>query len=345
MAATIDDVDARWLSAALGSDIAAVRATRVGTGQIGLTYRLAITWARGGSGPSTLIVKLAAQDETARARVAEGYRKEVGFYTDLAPSLAIRTPRCWYAALADDATTFTLLLDDLAPARPGVQAAACSIAEAQAAVRNLVGLHAPRWNDPTLDEHGFLDRTDADAAGFVGAIHVEATEQFVARYVDRLDDDDIATLRSAAAATAPWFTTRPDPFALVHGDYRLDNLMFAPDGSVAALDWQTVSVGPPARDLAYFLGTCLHVDDRRAHEVAVVEEYHRSLGEAGVRDYDRADALTDYRLGQLQGPLITVLGSEFATATRGPAADEMFLAMARRSCAAIRDLGSLDLVS
>jgi len=44
----------------------------------------------------------------------------------------------------------------------------------------------------------------------------------------------------------------------------------------------------------------------------------------------------------LQGPLITVLGAAYGTRTeRG---DEMFLAMASRSCAAIRDLQSLTLV-
>ena len=46
----------------------------------------------------------------------------------------------------------------------------------------------------------------------------------------------------------------------------------------------------------------------------------------------------------LQGPLITILGRVYATAEPSPAADEMFLAMATRSCAAIRDLHSLELL-
>lgn len=345
VAATIDDLDAAWLSAALGTDVASVDAARVGTGQIGATYRLDLTYTGGARGPASLVAKLAAEDAESRARVADGYRKEVGFYTHLASTVTVRTPRCWYAAIADDATTFTLLLDDLAPARAGVQADACSIDAAEAAVRNLVGLHAPRWNDGSLDEHAFLGRIDADAAGFLGAIHVQATEQFVARYADELDDADVATLRASAEATTAWYTTRLEPRAIVHGDYRLDNLMFGPDGSVSAVDWQTVSVGPPARDLAYFLGTSLTVADRRTHEDALVAGYYRGVVDAGVRGYDAADGVLDYRLGQLQGPLITVLGSEYATAVRTPAADGMFLAMARRSCAAVRDLASLDLVS
>ena len=60
----------------------------------------------------------------------------------------IRTPRCWHAEISDDNCSFVLLLDDLAPARPGVQVDGCSVDQAADAVRNLAGLHAPVWNDP-----------------------------------------------------------------------------------------------------------------------------------------------------------------------------------------------------
>ena len=69
----------------------------------------------------------------------------------------------------------------------------------------------------------------------------------------------------------------------MHGDYRLDNLMFPPvgDGAVA-LDWQTVGVGPPARDIAYFLGNSLERAERQAHEEVLVGRYHEALRERGV---------------------------------------------------------------
>src|SRR5690606_30289586 len=140
-------------------------------------------YADGTTGPERLVAKLAAEDVDARARVAEGYRKEVGFYTDLAPTVRVETPRCWFGAIADDLHTFTLLLDDLAPAQPGVQARGVTLAEAEAAVRNLVGLHAPRWNDESLFDHAYLGPRDA-TGDFLGAIHVQATGQFVERYAD-----------------------------------------------------------------------------------------------------------------------------------------------------------------
>ena len=56
---------------------------------------------------------------------------------------------------------------------------------------------------------------------------------------------------------------RPDRFALMHGDYRLDNLLFDPDRThVTVVDWQTLGAGLPARDLAYFTGTSLMPDVR-----------------------------------------------------------------------------------
>ncbi|MDQ4054083.1 MAG: choline kinase family protein [Actinomycetota bacterium] len=45
------------------------------------------------------------------------------------------------------------------------------------------------------------------------------------------------------------------------------NLLFPPDGAdgVVAVDWQTLSLALPARDLAYLLGTG-PAPDGRAHE-------------------------------------------------------------------------------
>jgi hypothetical protein len=354
----VGDITPAWLSSVLGVDVAAVDAERVGTGQVGSTYLLTITYGADPTDvahptdpagesrpapPERLVAKLAAVDPAGRQGVAVGYRNEVGFYTRLAGTVDVRAPRCWHGAISDDGTVFTLLLDDLAPARPGVQADGCSPGAALAAVRNLAGLHAPRWNDRSLADLDFLALADPATGQFLGAVHVDTTERFVERYRDDLDAGDVATLRAAAAATADWVTARPEPFSLIHGDYRLDNLMFHPDGeTVTALDWQTVSLGPPTRDVAYLLGTSLAVADRRAHEEALVGAYHDDLVARGVTGYDAGRCFDDYRLGQLQGPLITVLGSEYATAVRTPEADRMFLAMATRSCTAIRDLGSLE---
>ena len=85
---------------------------------------------------------------------------------------------------------------------------------------------------------------------------------------------------------------------MIHGDYRLDNLMFSTteDDDVVAVDWQTMIVGPPTRDVAYFLGTSLDVDDRRAAEEQLVASYHRALVARGVDGYDAERCFDDYRV-------------------------------------------------
>ncbi len=138
---------------------------------------------------------------------------------------------------------------------------------------------------------------------------------------------------------------RPGCFGLVHGDYRLDNLLFATSSGAppcTAVDWQLVAIGLPARDLGYFLGTGLKADERAVHDRGLVAAYHDALVAYGVRSYSFEQCWDDYRYGLFQGPLITVLGAMYATRTdRG---DEMFAVMTERCCAAIRESGALTLL-
>ncbi len=53
-----------------------------------------------------------------------------------------------------------------------------------------------------------------------------------------------------------WYADRRPPLGLVHGDYRLDNLLFG-RGGCHVVDWQTVGWGPALLDASYFLGNGL----------------------------------------------------------------------------------------
>lgn len=338
-----------WLTNALRSGghelvVSAVQTERIGTGQMGTTYRLQLSY-EGTSGPSTLVAKLAALDPALRPRVAPGYAAEVGFYSRLAPTLSVRTPRCWYGAISEDKTIFTLLLDDATPATPGVQVEGCSIERARSSIMNLVGLHAPRWNDPQLRDLDFLMQPSEAMATLMGKILARATKGFVERYAGALGEEDVATLQDAAQVATAWHLARLEPFTVIHGDYRLDNLMFLPTSDeVLAVDWQGAAVGPPLRDVGFFLGTGVEPDVRRSMEEQLLAEYHAGLLANGVSGYDADQCWTDYRLGLLQGYVVTMGGCMFAAGERSQQSDAMFLAMARRTCAAVRDLRSLELL-
>lgn len=343
------DLTGAWLSAALqgaGHDVTVVDVAyeRVGSGQMGRTYRLRPVY-KGAEGPTTLIAKLAGEHEATRALVAPGYAAEVGFYNSLAQDLEIRTPACFYGAISDHHTRFTLILEDMFPATPGVQAQGCTVAQARSSLHNMIGLHVPRWSDPRLFEVPFLMRPDPGTATVMAEVMSNASDAFVERYAGELAPEDGETLRSACGVIERWQLTDADPFAIIHGDYRLDNLMFdSARNEVTVVDWQSAAIGPPLRDVAYFLGTSLRSDDRRSHEEDLVAEYHAGLVGRGITGYSADECWRDYRLGQLQGPMITVIGCIYASGIQTADTDAMFLAMARRSCAAVRELRSVDLL-
>lgn len=349
-----EELTPEWLTGALGTAgvttaVTAVRFERVGTGQMGTSYRLWLEYedpaaAQAEGAPATLVAKMAAGDPETRAVIGDGYRNEVSFYRELAHTLAVRTPTCWYADITEDNTCFVLLLDDLAPATPGDQVRGCSVEEATHAVVNLAGLHGPRWRDDALLELPWLSRHEREGAEFYAQVLGGAIPTFLERFGDRMAPEDPDTLAEVPDHLADWLLTRPERFAVIHGDYRPDNLMFPAHGpGVSAVDWQTLALGLPGRDVGYFLATSLEVPVRREHERALVGAYHEALLAHGVDGFDLDECFEDYRLGVVQGPLITVLGAVYATDPT-EASDAMFTAMITRSLAAIRDLRPFDLL-
>lgn len=310
-------------------------------------YRLQLDYGeRSDDAPDSLVVKVCSADPTSRASgAAGGYVTEVRFYIDLADQLAIRTPRCYHGDISEANDEFVLVMEDLAPAEQGDQIKGCSPQESGLALRNLAGLHGSSWCDPKLDDYSWLSRVTPDVAKLFTNILTPATEGFIERYQARLSGDDVDVLRHFASRAEGWLTSRSDHYAPVHGDYRLDNLLFgtaAGGAPVAAVDWQTLSIGHPGRDVAYFLGNSLTFEDRRQHEESLVRAYHETLCSHGVSDYSFDQCFDDYRFGHFQGPLVTVLGAMAVIQTdRG---DEMFMAMCSRSCQAIRDLDSQSLI-
>lgn len=344
-----DEVTAQWLTEVLSRPDApvvvdAVEVTPIGTGQTGATYRIATRYRSSPADlPGSFVVKLPAQDHAVRERVALSYRSEHAFYTTVADTVAAPVPRCYYCALADDGAEFALLLADMAPAQQGDQIRGCTPADAELAATALAGLHGPRWCDPAwLSFAGtVMPKPDEAGARGLGDITRLAATTTIEKLGTRMTEADRATVLESADLIADWLLGSPDRFSILHGDYRADNLLFGA-GRVAVVDWQTLGVGLPARDLAYFLGTSLAPDERAEHERTLVGAYHRALGGFGVEDYGAETCWDDYRFGMLQIPLITTLGFAFSAATeRG---DDMVLAMLGRGSRAIRELETLDLV-
>jgi aminoglycoside/choline kinase family phosphotransferase len=243
----------------------------------------------------------------------------------------------------EDTLRFTLVLEDLSGARQGDQIGGCAVEAAEAALVNLAGLHGPTWCDAELRSRSWLGSDPSITSELMAPVLAMAADAFAERFAAELDGTESAVLEASRELLAPWVFDTAGHFAVTHGDYRLDNLLFAAgSSSVTAVDWQTAATGPAARDLAFFLATSVEVDVRRRYEGDLVAAYHRALTGHGVTGYSLDDCLADYRVGMLHAPLIILLGRLTAGVTdRG---DTMFRAMWRRSAAAIDDHGTLDLV-
>ncbi|MBS1837510.1 MAG: aminoglycoside phosphotransferase family protein [Actinobacteria bacterium] len=349
MAVTVIDVIGEmtpaWLDDALGLSgpeaVTSADAAPLGTGQMSDSYRVLVTHSDGSV--TRLIAKLAATDPTSRATglMLRAYEKEVRFYQELAPTLGIRTPRV-YAAEIDTATgSFVLLLEDLAPAAAGDQLTGCTPRQAHAALAELVELHAPRWGDPTLRDVEWLLGDRGPARDMMIGLLPGLWDGFRERYSERVGDDVRRAGDLVFARLAAFYRDR-EPATIVHGDYRLDNLLFDPgNGSVAVLDWQTCTVGPGPADAAYFVGAGLLPEVRRVEEAGLFDHYHRGLVAAGV-DVTRDECWEAYRRGTWAGLVMAVGASMLVERTeRG---DDMFMAMASRHACHALDLDAADLL-
>jgi len=333
---TPESVDADWLTGMLraagfaGVVVRGFTAERIGTGQLGRCIRYALDLAGGGAGvPRSLVGKFPSEDPTSRATgVALGlYRKEVEFYRTLAPRLSISTPRCYFAEVDGRGPDFALILEDMAPALPGDQIAGCSPEVARAAVLELVGLHAPTWNDAALRALDWV----VESSGGTRALYAQCFPGFLARYGSALEPDVIAILARVVESTGPPFEYPDLPFSIVHIDFRLDNLLIdsaRQPPRVTVVDFQSFVLGSPLSDVAYFMGASLLPEVRRPIEREIVRAYHARLVEAGVRDYAWDRCWIDYRRGAFAGFAVAVVASMIVQETaRG---NEMFLAMASR---------------
>ena len=133
--------------------------------------------------------------------------------------------------------------------------------------------------------------------------------------------EDVATLRACVdghRARGRW--PAAERFALVHGDYRLDNLMFPPDGGAGRgrastgrrSAWRCRPATWPTS-----LGTGLSVEDRRdARAATSSRRTTRRCTSYGVAGYSLEDCWDDYRFAMVQGPLVAVFGCAYGDPDR-----------------------------
>jgi hypothetical protein len=268
---------ASWLSSALGAEVVHVVAGPVDD-RVSTNVPLKVGFADGGS--VDLWVKGYFTESGSVMRLAGV--PEVNFYREIAADAGLRTVRCLYAEV-DPVTSFNVLVtEDVGEGAVFPDGRApCTPDQTAQSLEQLAALHAATWADSRCASATWLDsrmahytqrRGVADiASNFEGPIgagipaSVRDGERLVAAY------KDLATE-----------VARADPWCVVHGDAHIRNIYFDPRGRPSFIDWQLVQRGPWYLDVGYHIASMLSIEDRRAHQDALVVEYLDHLEANGV---------------------------------------------------------------
>ena len=315
------EITAAWLDRTLrdcgalaGGSVSGIDTEIIGQerGFTGVIARVTITYdVDAAGGPQSIVAKF----PLAERAVDSSYRRAQSHPSGVPPQLlqmAVREAEfyrlardevdgladCYFSHVDGDAGQAVMLLEDLSAGKPGDALAGCSVAKARSVLAAMAEIHGRWWRDESLSSLDWLGdwaaanqrRADRfrDQAGRVVDVFSNRLPEVVIDLIERLVEPYGEILAEIADA----------PVTLIHADLHLDNVMFMPDGEgVAAriIDWQGSSCGPAVLDLAGFLAESLEIEERRAHEVGLLRQYHESLDASAVGGYSFGQLFDDYR--------------------------------------------------
>ena len=291
MPGTLDDLTEAWLSDALGLPIERVVVERFGEGVgfLGDLARLHLHYRDGhdGRAPSTMVAKLPTQDPGGLAvgRMLSAWARESRFFADLAPRCPARVPACYFNGADPGARRWALLLEDCGPGVPTDQVHGASLTR-RAPPCSSSAASMPAGSTSPVPPIGF----PASIAVRSPASRTWSSSPCPASWPATASACPARPSTGFAGSTrlAAWADGEAHhPLTVVHADYRLDNLIFAADGTMTILDWQTALVGQGAMDLTSFLATSLSVEHRRAWEKELVALYPAEVGASTAEVFER----------------------------------------------------------
>jgi hypothetical protein len=336
---TLSDISHTWLSDVLGVavDAIAVEPIAAGTGFMGQLARVTMQ-SPDTTCPASVIVKLPTIDPGGLfiGQMMRVWEREHFFYRDIAPQLNIRVPKA-YVNIAEPPC---LVLEDMAPAMPGDHLVGATLDQAERSMDVLARHHAKWFEHPLLMSYAWMPGLDDPSILTLPDTFAMGWPIFLERFGNELPARCLRWCETFVERIPEWIATHyDDRVTLTHGDFRLDNLFFLDDGSVAVIDWQLCMRSPGQADVVYFCANNLSVELRRANEVALIERYVAGLHAAGVP----ADAVTFDGVwrGYLEGLVFYAVSFGASLLTIDPANERgaaLFDALVRRTFAAVDDL-------
>lgn len=320
---------------------------------VGFTSEVAFVSTDAGPGgpvPRRLVAKQCTEFETAARMAADLqlFEREARFYTELASSVPVRTPHCYFADYNPATERGMILLEDCSHygARSQVDPVPTTLEEFELAVDVAVALNG-RPDDPALLRLDWLFRPGtAPFDGFFRARAEEFPAFFESQVRDFLPDRFLPLYERLMPVFADTVLRRwpRDGLGLSHFDFRVDNFFFdeGSEDPLVLFDWQGVGLGRGPIELAYLLGASYSTEFRREHERAALERYCAGLEARGRTDYGVDDAWRDYRFGafMIQWVLPTVANLDVSSERAQALLGKILPSIAQM----LEDHGGLDLI-
>lgn len=299
--ATIDDVDADWMtrvlrtSGAIDGDTTVTSANvepfQVGVGLLGQLARATLTY-EGGEGPATVIVKwpIDVPHQRGMADAMNVYEREARFYSELEPRSDLRAAKVHAAMIADDKSQSMIVMEDLSALRQADRFEGVTWDEAVTAVRTLARFHAGWHESPELEEISEVWYSLMNPLyNVILPQFIEAGWEPCQRHKPDLLDEDLIAFGNDWAELLPamqrQLTTSP---TMIHADWRADNMFIDDEGELVMIDFQLTGVGNGAYDLGYFVSQSVEREVRSGRERELVQIYVDELAANGVeRDVEQ----------------------------------------------------------
>lgn len=333
------DVTLRWMSEVLGIELDGLDVEQIGAGH-GFMGQLGRVTLRSSDPacPTSVIVKLPTDDPGGRfiGEMVRVWEREHCFYRDVAPQLNIRVPH----AMVNIADPPCLVLEDLSPATVGDHVAGATLDQATRAIDGLARHHAAWFEHPLLPTLQWMPGLDDPSILTIASTFEIGWPMFLERYGADLAPRSLRWCERFVDQIPTWIEGHfDDPITLTHGDFRLDNLFFSDDGSIAVIDWQMCMRAPGQTDLVYFCANNLTVGARREYEVALIRRYVEGLHAAGVPAH--AVTFDGVMNGYLEGLVFYAMSFGASLLTIDPANERgaaLFDVLVDRTFTAVDDL-------
>jgi hypothetical protein len=297
--------------------------------------RLAVTYADGPAGPSTVFVKAVDPDHKFLIKLTSGLLHEPRLFNSNI-ELPLEHPLVYTAVIDEADEDFLLVMEDLTAwgADPRDATRPLTVEQAANGVRGLGRMHGRFWGSRVeLPELAWLEPFVPWEG--MGAAPLPAA-------LERLGDDAPASVHALSIdgliedVWKPYIRTLTvGPPTLLHGDAHVGNTYVLPDGGVGFLDWQVARRGNFSLDLGYFLQGALTTEDRRAAERTLLEEYRDALGLPAEEMPSPNEVWLRYRASVAHGLTLWLCTASAGELWQRP---DIALALAQRYSAAYEDL-------